>query len=71
MTSILIFIATCIAVLAGVGYFVFKYAPLIAQLWNSVIGSIELVTAIIPEWLLPYVGIILAICLVGLLIKLL
>ena len=71
MTSILIFIASCIAVIAGIGYFIFKYAPMIAEMWNGVVSNIELITAIIPDWLLPYVGIILAICVVGLLIKLL
>ena len=71
MTSILIFIASCIAVIAGVGYFIYKFAPLIASLFNNAFTSFESIQALIPDWLLPYIGVILLICIVGLLVKLL
>ena len=71
MTSILVFIATCIAVVAGIGYFVYKFGPLIASLFNNAFVAFESIQALIPDWLLPYIGVILLICVVGLLVKLL
>lgn len=71
MISILLGIISCCLLIAGVAYFVFEYAPHIANLWNSVNESLQGIQAFLPSWLVPFVGIALTLAFVGLLIKLL
>lgn len=71
MLSILMFIASVIAFVGGIVYFVFEYAPVIADFWNNSFDFYYLVVGFFPDWLLPYLAIPLVIGIVGLLIKLL
>lgn len=71
MISILLGIISCCLLLAGVAYFVFEYAPHIANLWNSVNEILSGLQGYLPDWLVPFVGIALTLAFVGLLIKLL
>lgn len=71
MISILVFIASVIALIGGVAYFVFEYAPLVADFWNNCFNFYTSLIEYFPDWLLPYLAIPLLIGIVGLLIKLL
>ena len=71
MTSILLFIASAVALIGGIAYFVFTYAPIIANFWNSMYEFYTSVVEYFPDWLVPFLAIPILIGLVGLLIKLL
>lgn len=71
MTSILLFIGSVLALVGGIVYFVFTYAPMIADFWNSSFEMYAQIVEFFPDWLLPYLSIPLLIGLIGLLIKLL
>ena len=71
MLSVVVFIASCLAVLAGICYFVYKYAPLLVAIFNGAVIAFQSLTALIPDWLAPFVGIIIVLCVAGLLVKIL
>lgn len=71
MISILLGIISCCLLLAGVAYFVFEYAPYVANLWNSVSDMLSGLTSFLPSWLVPFAGLALTLAFIGLLIKLL
>lgn len=71
MTSILLFIASAIALVAGIAYFVFTYAPFVINFWNNVVQSFQVITELFPEWLVPYLWIPITLGVIGILIKVL
>lgn len=71
MLSVVLFIATAIALIAGVAYFVFTYAPYVIDFFNSIFGAYHILVDALPDWLLPYAMIPLVLAVVGLLIKVL
>lgn len=71
MFSVVLFIASGIVIIAGIGLFVFNYAPYIANFWNSLVSAYDVFTSLVPDFLLPFIGIPLFLAFVGLLIKLL
>ena len=71
MISILIFIAVCISLIAGIGYFVYTYGSYLIELFNSFSGSLSALYELLPLWLLP-LAVTLSIALVaGFLLKVL
>lgn len=71
MLSTVLFIAAAVALVAGVAYFVFTYAPYVIEFFNSIVGAYHIMVDSLPDWLLPYAMIPLILAVVGLLIKLL
>lgn len=70
MTSIVLFIASAIAVIAGVAYAVYNYVPYIVNFWNSILETFETIKEYFPDWILPYLWIPVTLCVIGILIKL-
>lgn len=71
MLSAVLFIASAIAIIVGIAIFVFRYAPFVADLWNNAFDAISNLQNLVPDWLLPFAGVAVALALIGLLVKLL
>lgn len=71
MLSIVLFIATAVALLAGIAYFIFTYAPYVIEFFNDIVGSYSIIVDALPDWLLPYALVPLIFAVVGFLIKVL
>lgn len=71
MLSAVLFIASAIAIIVGIAIFVHRYAPYVADLWNNAFDAIENIKNLLPDWLLPFAGVAVALALIGLLVKLL
>lgn len=71
MISILLFIASGIAIIGGIALFIFDVAPQLVSFWDSVRNAYETFTGLLPSCYLPFLLIPLALAGIGLLIKLL
>lgn len=71
MLSILLSIASIVALIAGVAYCVYVYAPYVIGFFNSVTMTVQNLGELLPSWLAPFVLIALAIAVIGFLVKVL
>lgn len=71
MLSILLFIAGVIALVGGIGLFVFTYAPFIADFFNNISSNYDFIIPVLPDWLAPWAFVPLVVAGVGILVKLL
>lgn len=71
MVSILLGIASLVALVAGVAYVVYQYAPYVIGFINSFTLTAQNLGELLPAWLAPFVFLALAIAVVGFLIKVL
>lgn len=71
MITILLGILSAIVVIAGVAYIVYSYAPDITNITDQIQTQIDNITAIVPEWLAPFIAVVSVIFIFGIIIKLL
>lgn len=71
MLSLIISIASLVALIAGVSYLAYIYLPKIVEMFNGAYDLIIALSASLPDWLLPIVGISLLVAGVSLAVKLL
>lgn len=71
MLSLIISIASLVALIAGVAYLAYIYLPKITEMFNGAYDLIIALSASLPDWLLPIVGISLLVAGVSLAVKLL
>lgn len=71
MISILIFIAVCIALVGGIGYFIYIHGSYLVELFNGFSSSLSAVYELLPEWLFPLATALSIALVVGFLVKVL
>lgn len=71
MLSTILSIGGCVALIAGVAYFFFQYAPMLVTYFNDGVSIVWEVSETLPEWLKPIVPLALALCAISLIVKLL
>lgn len=71
MISILLGIGALLALVAGVAYVVYQYAPYVIGFFNSITLTAQNLGSFLPSWLAPFVVLALAIAVVGFLVKVL
>ena len=71
MISILLAIVTGVLLIAGIAYGVFRVFPFLADFWNTTTANLQGLSSFLPSWLVPFVGVALALAFIGLLVKLL
>lgn len=71
MFTAILAIAGVLALVAVAAWFFVEYGAVIADMWSWALGTMRGVTAIFPDWLLPFVLIALALAVISLIVKLL
>lgn len=71
MLSLVLFIASCFVLVGGIAYFIYKYAPWIVDTITSFFDAFQTISDFVPSFLAPYLAILVALAVLGLLIKVL
>lgn len=71
MISILLSIVSILCLVGGVFYVVYIYGPYVVGFINSVLLTASNLASTLPSWLAPFVGLALAIAVIGILLKVL
>lgn len=69
MFTAILAIAGILILLAGIAYFIYNYWGQITAAWDWVQVAAAAIGQIIPSWLLPILGVVLLVTVIGIILK--
>lgn len=69
MFAAILQIAVIVIALGGIVYFIATYWEYIASAWDWCVGVVSALADLCPDWIAPFVGVLLLLALIGIIIK--